>query len=120
MSGKQQGFVDRGGGTLRGGIEFANGIGFVAEELDAQGAVGFGRVDVEDAAADGVLAGHLDYVGGGVADGVEVREQGFEVEGFAAADGAGEIGVVIAGAQADGGGRDRGDHDGCGAGGDLP
>jgi hypothetical protein len=66
------------------------------------------------------LAGHLDHVGGSVADGIEVREQGIEIEGFAAADGAGEIGIVIAGAEANGGGRDRRDHDGCGAGSDLP
>ena len=117
---KQQSFVHGSGGTLRGGIELANRVDFVAEELDAHRAVGFGGVDVEDAAAHGVLAGHLDDVGGGVADGVEVREQGFEVERFAAADGAGEIGVVVAGAQADGGGRDWRDHDGCSTGGNLP
>jgi hypothetical protein len=33
-----------------------------------------------------VLAGHFDHVGGGVADGVEVSEQGIEIEGFAAAE----------------------------------
>ena len=117
---KKQSFVHRSGGALRGGIEFADGIGFVAEELDAKGAVGFGRVDVEDAAADGVLAGHFDYIGGGVADGVEMREQRFEIEGFAATDGAGEIGVIVGGAETDSSCGDRRDDDGCGAGGDLP
>ena len=117
---KQQGFVHRSGGALRGGIELADGVGFVAKELDAQRAVGLGRVHVEDAAAHGVLAGHFDHVGGGVADGVEVREQRFEIERFAAADGAGEIGVVVAGTQADGGGRNRRDHNGHCAGRDLP
>ena len=48
--------------ALRGGIELADGFGFVAEELDAKRAVGLGRVDVEDAAANGILAGHFDDV----------------------------------------------------------
>ena len=78
---KQQGFVDGIRRTLRGGIELANGVGFIAEELDAQGAVGLGRVNVENAAADSILAGHFDHVGGGIADGVEVREKGIEIEG---------------------------------------
>ncbi len=120
MSGKQQRFVHGIGGTLRGGIEAADRFDFVAEELDADGALGFGGVDVEDAAANRVLAGHFDDVGGGVADGVQVGEQGFDVEGFAAAEGAGEIGVVVGGALADGGGRDRRDHDRGFAGGDFP
>ena len=60
---KKQGFIHRIRGTLGGGVEFADGIGFVAEEFDAQGTVGFGRVDIENAAANGVLAGHLDDVG---------------------------------------------------------
>ena len=105
---------------MRGGIEFANRIGFIAEELDTQRAVGLGRVNVEDAAAHRVLAGHFDHVGGSVADGVEMREQGLEIKRFAAADGAGEIGIIIAGAQADSGGRDWRDHDRCRSGGDLP
>src|ERR1700678_623301 len=117
---KQERFIDGIGRTLGGGIELANGIGLVAEEFDAQGAIGFGRVHVEDAAAQGVLAGHLDYVSGGIADGVEVREKSVEIEGFAATNGPGEIGIVVAGTKADCGGRDGRDHDrGC-AGGDLP
>ena len=102
------------------GIELADGIGFVAEEFDAHGALGFGRVDVEDAAAQGVLAGHFDDVGGGVADGVQVGEQSVEVERFAAANGAGEVGVIVARAQTDGCGGDGRDDDGSGAGGDFP
>ena len=105
---------------MRGGIEFADGIGFVAEEFDAQRAIGFGGVDVENATAYGVLTGHFDYVGGGIADGVEVGEERLEIEGFAATDGAGEIGVVIAGAEANRGCCDRRDDDGCGAGGNFP
>ncbi len=104
---EQQGFVDGIGRALRSGIELANGIRFVAEEFDAERAIGFGRVDVEDAAANGVLAGHLDDVGGSIADGVEVGEEGIEIEGFATADGAGQVGVVSGGAQPDGSGGDR-------------
>ena len=59
---KEQGFVNGIRRALRGGIEFANGIGLVAKEFDAQRAIGLGGVDVEDAAADGVLAGHFDDV----------------------------------------------------------
>ncbi len=117
---EKQGLVDWSGGALGSGIEFADGIGFVAEEFDAQRAIGFGGVDIEDAAAYGILAGHFDHVGRGVADGVEVGEERLEIEGFAATDGAGEIGVVIAGAEADGGCGDGRDDDGCGAGGDFP
>ncbi len=76
-------------------------------------AVGFGRVDVEDAAAHSVLPRHLDHLGGGVTDGVEVGEEGIEIERFTAADGAGKIGVVIGGAQTDGRGSDGRDDDGC-------
>ena len=54
---EQQSFIDRSGGALRCGIELADGIGFVAEELDAQRAVGFGGVDVEDAAAEAYWPG---------------------------------------------------------------
>ena len=117
---QKQGFVHRIRRALRGGIEVADGIDFVAEEFDAHRAIGFRGVDVEDAAAYGVLAGHFDYVGGGIADGVEVGEEIIEIEGFAATDGAGEIGVVIAGAQSNRGCSDRRDDDGCSAGGNFP
>ena len=117
---EKQGLVDRIRRALRGGIEFADGIGFVAEEFDAQGAIGFRGVDVEDSAANGVLAGHFDDVRGGVTDGVEVGEERIEIEGFAATDGAGEIGVVIAGAESNRGCSDRRDDDGCSAGGNFP
>ena len=78
------------------GIEFADGLNFVAEELDADGAVGFGRVDVEDAAAAGELAGHLDEIHLRVADAGEMPGEDFDVHLFAAAEGDGEAGVVVA------------------------
>ena len=45
------------------GIELADGLHFIAEELDAHRTVGFRRVDIENAAAQGVLAWHFDHVG---------------------------------------------------------
>src|SRR5208282_6262780 len=85
---EQQSLVYGTGRTLRSGIELANRIGFVAEEFDAEWPVGLRRVDIEDAAAHRILAGHFNDVGRGVADCVEMREQRLEVEGLAAADGA--------------------------------
>ena len=117
---QQQSFVDRRGRTLRGGIELANRVGLVAKKLDAQWTVGFGRVNVENAAPHRVLARHLHHISGGVADGVEVGEQGLKIERFAAAEGAGEACVVIAGPQADGRGRDRRNYYRCRPGRDLP
>ena len=117
---QQQRFVHGIGGTLRGGIEAADRFDFVAEEFDADRALGFGRINIENAAAQGVLSGHFDDIGGLVADGVQVGEKVLDVEGFAAAQNAGEVGVVVGGAQQDGRRRDRSDDDRSLAGGDLP
>ncbi len=73
--GKQQGFVRGIRRALGGGIELADGLDLVAEKLDAHRAFGFRRVDIENAAAQGVFSGHFDHVGRVVADGVEVGEQ---------------------------------------------
>ena len=117
---QQVSFVEAGLRALGFGIEFADGLDFVAEELDADGTVGFGRVDVEDAAAAGELAGHLDDVHLRVADGGEMRGEDFDVDLFAALEGDGEAGVVVAIEEPEGGGFDGGDEDGDGAGGELP
>ena len=82
--------------ALRLRIELADGLDFVAEELDAHGAVGFGRIDVENAAAARELAGHLDEVHLRVADAGEVRGEDFDVDFFAALERDGEAGVVVA------------------------
>ena len=82
--GQQQGLIEGRGGALGIGIEFADGLDLVAEELEADGAVGFGRIDVEDAAAEGDLAGHLDHVDAGVADAGEVVDQHVGTYSFAA------------------------------------
>ncbi len=59
--------------ALRFRIEFADGFNFVAKELDAHRAVGFGRVDVENSATPGELAGHLDQIHLRIADAGQVR-----------------------------------------------
>ena len=101
---QQQRFVHGIGGTLRGGIEAADRFDFVAEEFDAHRALGLGRIDIEDAAAQSVFAGHFDDIGAGIADGIQVSEQIIDVERFAAAQNAGQVGVVFGGTLKDGGG----------------
>ena len=71
-------------GALCFRVELADGFDLVAEELDAHGAVGFGRVDVKDAAAAGELAGHFDEVHLRVADAGEMAGKDFDVDLFAA------------------------------------
>ncbi len=118
--GQQPGFVEAGLRALGLGVEAADGLDLVAKELDAQGAVGFGRVDVEDAAATGELAGHFHQVHLRVADAGEVAGEDFDVDLFAALEADGERGVVVAVEEAQGGGLDRGDEDGDRAGGQFP
>ncbi len=81
--------------ALRLGIEFADGLNLVAEELDAHGAVGFGRVDVENSAAARELARHFDEIHLRVADAGQVRGEHFDVDLFAALERDGEAGVVL-------------------------
>ena len=118
--GQEAGFVEGSSGALGVGVEFADGLDFVAEELEADGAIGFGGVDVEDAAAAGELAGHLDDVGARVADAGEVGEERFDVDLFAATENLREAGVEGRGKELHGGGFDGSDNDGGFAGGDLP
>ena len=106
--------------ALRFGIEFADGLNFVAEELDAHGPVGFGRIDVENSAAARELAGHFDEIHLRVADAGEVRGEDFDVDLFAALERDGEAGVVVEIEELQRGGLDGGDEDVDGAGGELP
>ena len=62
--------------TLGFRIELADGFDLVAEEVNADGALLLGRVDVEDASAQRGLAGHFNHVDAGVADGKEMLEDG--------------------------------------------
>ena len=66
---QEQGVVKGGGGALAVGIEAADRLDLIPEEVDADGPIHLWRVDVEDAAAEGDLPGHLDDVDFGVADG---------------------------------------------------
>ncbi len=87
------------------------------------GPVLFGRVDVEDAAAQGDLPGHFDDVDLGVADREEVLDEHVGQVFFADAQMEGEGGVVVAGEEAHAGGFDGRDDEAHGvraAGGDLP
>ena len=83
-------------GALGLGVELADGFDLVAEEVDADGAVHLGGVDVEDAAAEGDLAGHLDDVDLGVADGEEVLDEHVGHVLFADVEVEGEGAVVVA------------------------
>ncbi len=118
--GQQQRFIHGIRRTLRSGIEAANRFHLVAEELDAHRALGFGRINIEDAAPQSILTGHLDDIGGVVADSVQVSEKVINVERFSAAQNASEIGIVLGGALKDGGRRHGRDHNRRLAGGDLP
>ncbi len=105
-------------------VEAADGFDLVAEKIDAIGAVGFGGIDVEDATAAGVLAGHFDHIGGGVADDIEALDESVGVGDLAAAEYAGEIAVEVERAQAHGGGLGGRDDDqgvaGMSGAGELP
>ncbi len=79
-----------------------------------------GRVDVEDAAAEGDLAGHLDHIDAGVADGEEMLDEHVGEVLFAALEVEGEGGVVLAREEAHAGGFDGRDDEAGRAAGDLP
>jgi hypothetical protein len=55
-------FVQAGLRPLRFRIEFADGLNLIAEKLNANGAVGFRRIDVENPTAPRELARHLNQV----------------------------------------------------------
>ncbi len=119
--GKEKGVVEGGGGALGVGVEAADGFDLVAEEVDADGAVHLGGgVDVEDAAAEGDLARHLDDVDFGVADGEEVLDEHVGHVFFAGFEMEGEGLVEVAGEETHAGGFDGGDDEAGLVGGDLP
>ena len=65
-------FIDRSGRPLRRRIELPYRFDFVAEELDAHRAICLGRINVQNAAAQRMLARHLDHIHRNVADRVQV------------------------------------------------
>jgi len=94
------GFVYGGDGTLGAWLEFADGFDGVTEEFNADGARSFGREDVDDAAADGELAGEFDGFRAGVADGGEMVDElvvgEFGVFGENLREGEVDVGILIA------------------------
>ncbi len=122
VRGRRRALVELGAGALGLGVEFADGLDLVAEEVDADGAVLLGGVDVDDAAADGDLAGHLDDIDAGVADGEEMLDEHVGDVLFADVEVEGEAAVEVAGEELHAGGFD-GDDDEARAGvmsGDFP
>jgi hypothetical protein len=103
--------VEGAGGALGVGVESAYGFDLVAEEVDSDGTVHLGGVDVEDAAAEGDLAGHLDDVDFGVADGEEVLDEHVGHVLFADFEMEGEGAVVVAGEETHAGGFDGRDDE---------
>jgi len=93
---QQLSFIEAALRALRFRIKFADGLNFVAEELDADGAVGFRGIDIENAAAARELTGHFDEVHLGVADAGEMSGEDFDVDFFAAFQRDREAGVIVA------------------------
>ncbi len=104
---KQQSFIYGIGRSLGGGIELSYGFDFVPEELDTHRAFVFGRIHIEDPAAQSIFAGHFDDIGGVVADRVEMRKQRVNFQHFAAAHRSRQIGVILSRTQTKGGGGNR-------------
>ena len=96
--------------ALRLRIELADGIDFVAEKLDADGPIGFGRVDIENSAAARELARHFHQVHLRVAHAGQMRGEDFDVHLFAAAQLHGQAGIVFAIEEAKRGGFDGRDQ----------
>ena len=72
---KQERLVEMRAAALRLGVELADGLDLVAEEVDADGTIHLRRVDVDDSAANRHLPGHLDHVYARVADREQVLDQ---------------------------------------------
>ena len=72
---QQDGLLDGPHGSLVGGIECAEGVDLVTEELDPDGERGRRREDVDDAAAAGELATTRHLSGGRIAEIQELAEQ---------------------------------------------
>jgi hypothetical protein len=117
---QEQSFLDRIGRPLRGGIELTDGLDFIAEELNSQRAIRFRRVNVQNPAAQRVLARHFDHIRREVADCIEMAQQRIDVDGFAAPYGSRQISIVFRRTQAQGHSRNRRDQNRDRSGGNLP
>ena len=87
--------LDARGGALRGGIEEAQGVNVVAEELDAYGILRCAREHVDDAAAAGVLSLRRHHVDGLVAHLLPARQLGVDTEALPNAVGRRERGEAL-------------------------
>ena len=120
---KKESLVDVRGGALRFGIELANGLDLIAEEVDTARAVCFWRERIQDASSQGELAGHLDDVDFGVADGEQMLNEHVRQMLFADPQMKGKGAVEVTREEAHAGGLDRRDDEARrlrSAGGDLP
>ena len=117
---KQQSFIRGIRRALGCRIKLSYGLDLVPEKLDAHRTLVFRRVHIENAAAQGVFSGHFDYIGGVVANRVEVGQQRVDVERFATAHGPRQIGVILGRTQAKGGSCNRRNHERRRARGNLP
>ena len=66
--------------SLRFDIEAANGFNQIAEHIDTDGFLRFGREYVQDAAADGIFADHFHRLTTLITYAFEVRDHSFERE----------------------------------------
>src|SRR5947209_13542516 len=82
--GQEDHFINGRCRALRGGIELADGLNLIAEELDAQGAIGLRWIHVKDAPAQCELARHVYRVSRGIADGSQMLKQRIDVDGLSA------------------------------------
>ena len=92
---QQRHFIHRRSRALRAGIKFADRLNFVAKQLNAQWPVSFRRIGIQQPAANGVLAGHLHHVNGGIADGVQVLDQLFQIQHVSPMDDACQTRIVL-------------------------
>ncbi len=113
-------FGDAKDGALGFDVEAADGFDLVTEEFDPDGLGGFGGVDIEDAAADGELAGHFDGFAAFVADGEEMCGDVVERDFPFDAEGESELAIGSRGGGAKEGGGDGSDGDAGAAIGETP
>ncbi len=100
---QKQRFIDGVRRPLTGRVELAYGLDFIPEKLDPNRPIRFRRVHIQNAAASRILPRHFHHIGGAVADRVQVFEQLFQVERFAATQNPRQVGIVLGRAQKNGG-----------------
>ena len=79
---RERDLLDRADGTLRIGIELAQGFDGIAEQFEADGPLGLSWKNVHDPTAHRELAGHFHHVMRFIADAAKVRDEFVERNGF--------------------------------------